>query len=495
MTQYQGMKLKIKLGFCVAIFSILSLGTYQIYSIWIDSAQEISSKELHNVHVADLVVSEALINGSKFLDVAMDDLRSQSITPNSNTQAIEGALQKSVSTFKINTWFNVYGNLLFVDASGNVLAQTNGPVKHKINVSDRIYFKSLKENSNRSFIIGPEVIARSNGKRVFHMATPILDDKGAFNGLLVIQIDADKFRKDLIDSFGDDFGELGFYLMDGALAFSLSNSMDESASVEVSEEVFRRVKSTSNSVGIIRLPANAFLGFGAIIAHAFIPEFGLYVVEGVSTKVIWVRTVTWGIKFLTFVLLSCLLVTYFAGLLLRSVSSIESENQLAIHDPLTHLPNRRYFDEIFPKIQGDCRRTHTPLSILFIDIDRFKDFNDLHGHECGDKALRVASHAILAIKKRPLDFFCRWGGEEFIFILPGTNQEGAIHYAQAILEAVRSRSIKVNDDVAVHITVSIGIATDPDGSLNLSDDLIKNADAAMYLAKQAGRDRYAIYSG
>ncbi len=494
MMQYQEMKLKIKLGFCVAIFSILSLGGYQIYSIWIDSIQEIESRSAHNVHVANILVNEALTDGSRFLDVSREDLKSKAINSNSSPQAIESSLQKSVSKFKISSWFNAYGNLLFVDVSGNVLAQTYGPLVRKINVSDRLYFKSLKRDSNQSIVISPEVIARSNGKRVFHMATPLLDSKGLFDGLLVIQIDADKFRRDLIDSFGDNFGEMGFYLSDRSIMFSLSNKTQQDAQPPMTEDLFARIKSMSNSTGVFQQPHTATFGLGNIVAYALNPQFDIYVIEGVSTQVAWVRTLTWGIKFLTFILLSCFFVCYLTKHLLRSVSSIESENQLAIHDALTHIPNRRYFDEIFPKIQGDCRRAHTPLSILFIDIDKFKDFNDLHGHECGDKALRVVSHAILAIKKRPLDFFCRWGGEEFLFILPGTTQEGAVHYAQEILKAVRARAIEVNNDAIVHVSVSIGVATDPDGSHNLSDDLIKNADAAMYLAKRAGRDRYEIFA-
>jgi diguanylate cyclase (GGDEF)-like protein len=108
--------------------------------------------------------------------------------------------------------------------------------------------------------------------------------------------------------------------------------------------------------------------------------------------------------------------------------------------------------------------------------------------------LQIVSQTILSLKKRPLDFFCRYGGEEFLFILPNTGKGGAIHYAEEILKAIRSREIEVNNGLVVHVTVSIGIATDPDGTRNMSDDLIKSADKAMYVAKQSGRNRYETYS-
>lgn len=494
MTQYQSIKLRIKIGFCVAILTILSISIYHLFSIWQDGLRNASLTLAHSVRMANLLIEDALIDGSKFLDIAKLDLELDGTPSRLDGQKIEKSLKKSVAKFKLSSWFNVYGNLLFINSSGDVVAQTAGPLSQKINVSDRYYFQTLKEDSSQSIVIGPEVRGRSNGRVVFHLARPILNAKGDFDGLLLIQINSAKFKADLVHALGDGYEALGLYLNSGKLIFSLNDGGDNKPLQLVSEAALAQIALAANADDIFFLPSQNTFGFKKIVANSVMPRLGAHVVGETSTQFVWAKTLSWGLKFLTLIIVSCLLVGFFAYRLLASISRVEIESNLAIHDALTKLPNRRYFDEIFPKIQGDCRRSHSPLSILFIDIDHFKKFNDLHGHECGDVVLKIVARSISQIQKRPLDFFCRWGGEEFLFILPDTDKDGAIHYAEQILGAVSSQEIRVEDGDVVHVTVSVGIATDPDGNHNLSDDLIKNSDDAMYLAKQAGRNRYEVYS-
>ncbi|MBU3538679.1 diguanylate cyclase [Polynucleobacter sp. UK-Gri1-W3] len=488
-SSYQSIRLKMKYGFCAAILSIFALGVVQIYSNWHENFKDIRLEMSHNAQIARLLVDDALIDGSKFLDITKDDLVSEGLISSKNNLAIDNSLRKSIAKFKVSSWFHTYGNMLFVNSSGDVMAQSDGPLTRKINVSDRFYFNSLKEDSGQSLIVGPEVTARSNGKKVFHLATPLVDEHRDFQGVLVIQVKAEKFKEDLSEVLVDGYENLGLYLSGGQLVMALSDHVQG----PISEGIVQKINSDQKANDVFNIQPDNFLGYTTIIAYSEIPNLGLYIIGSSSSKFIWLRTLFWSMKFLLLIGLSCLLVGYFAYRLLDSINKAESENHSAIHDPLTHLPNRRYFDELFPKIQGDCRRTHSPLSILFIDIDKFKNFNDLYGHECGDKVLKVIAKTILSLRKRPLDFFCRWGGEEFLFILPDTNQEGAIHYAQEVLEAVRSQDIELNDGIVVHVSVSVGVATDIDGTHNISDDLIKQADSAMYLAKQSGRDRCATY--
>lgn len=493
MTQYQGIRLKIKLGFFIAILIILSASIYQLYAIWQENFRAASLEISHNVRMANLLIEDALIDGSKLLDIAKLDLEVDGLSSKSDTQMIEKSLKKSVAKFKLSSWFNVYGNLLFINSSGDAVAQTAGPITKRINVSDRYYFQTLKEDGSQSIVIGPEVVGRSNGRTVFHLATPIISSKGAFEGLLVIQVNSAKFKSDLVRALGDGYEAMGLYLSSGRLIFSLNDSGATESFRTVSERALEHIKEAAKPGDVIALPSQSTFGFSMIVANSAISRLGARIIGETSTRSVWIHTLSWGLKFFTLIIVSCLLVGFFAFRLLASISKIEAENHLAIHDALTHLPNRRYFDEIYPKIQGDCRRSGSPLSVLFIDIDNFKKFNDLHGHECGDKVLKTVARSVLSLKRRPLDFFCRWGGEEFIFVLPDTDRQGAIHYAEEILEAVSSQNIEVNDGVVVHVTVSVGIATDPDGSQNLSDDLIKMADSAMYKAKQSGRNRYEYF--
>ena len=133
------------------------------------------------------------------------------------------------------------------------------------------------------------------------------------------------------------------------------------------------------------------------------------------------------------------------------------------------------------------------ISALFIDIDHFKIFNDEYGHDHGDDALVAVAHAIVTCANRPLDLCCRWGGEEFAVVLPDTDEQGAIYLANMILAAVRAIRLDFGEGKSPKITVSIGIASTVVTEGSQTEDLIDMADKAMYVAKQSGRDRYAIH--
>ena len=165
----------------------------------------------------------------------------------------------------------------------------------------------------------------------------------------------------------------------------------------------------------------------------------------------------------------------------------------SLTDELTQIRNRRAFDTEFPKLWKSSMRAAQPISALFIDIDHFKIFNDEYGHDHGDDALVAVAHAIVTCANRPLDLCCRWGGEEFAVVLPDTDEQGAIYLANMILAAVRAIRLDFGEGKSPKITVSIGIASIVVTEGSQTEDLIDMADKAMYVAKQSGRDRYAIH--
>ena len=168
---------------------------------------------------------------------------------------------------------------------------------------------------------------------------------------------------------------------------------------------------------------------------------------------------------------------------------------LVARDPLTQLPNRRAFDDMLPRLLREAMRTRAPLSVLFVDIDHFKRFNDDYGHEGGDIALRAVAHSLRQCAARPLDFVSRWGGEEFVVLLPHTPLDAATLIAMRMLETVRALQLKGEHGEAMRqVTVSIGIARGDLASGCLCEELVHLADLAMQQAKQAGRDRYVIHT-
>jgi len=177
-----------------------------------------------------------------------------------------------------------------------------------------------------------------------------------------------------------------------------------------------------------------------------------------------------------------------ANALLRRRQKLgEFYRQLSLNDGLTGLYNRAWLNDMLPKLVGRARQDGHPLSLLMIDLDHFKKFNDTHGHLAGDGALCAATTLVRALL-RPSDFAVRYGGEEILVVLPETAPAVAAMVAERLCE--KMRNTVVFDDMRVplpHITGSFGIA-----SLTAGGDertIVADADAALYRAKAAGRDR------
>ena len=162
---------------------------------------------------------------------------------------------------------------------------------------------------------------------------------------------------------------------------------------------------------------------------------------------------------------------------------------LAHSDGLTGLANRRLFNSSLATEWRRALRDERSLSILMIDVDEFKAFNDTYGHQDGDLCLKAVARCIDDRARRPGDLAARYGGEEFALILPSTDAAGAAFLGEALRQAIRDLAIPHAAASRKVVTVSIGIATGVPRNANGSDALLRAADAALYAAKLAGRDR------
>ncbi|WP_047490224.1 sensor domain-containing diguanylate cyclase [Terriglobus sp. TAA 43] len=170
--------------------------------------------------------------------------------------------------------------------------------------------------------------------------------------------------------------------------------------------------------------------------------------------------------------------------------------RLAMTDGLTELPNRRAFDEALDREWRRVLRDGTQASLLLLDVDHFKGFNDEYGHVAGDDCLRAVAHAVRGVTKRPGDMVARYGGEELAIILPGTDMQGALHVAELACAAIEELNIThvANEEGHGRVTVSIGVATAlsrDGGRLKMPESLLMAADSALYKAKLRGRNRVA----
>jgi diguanylate cyclase (GGDEF)-like protein len=181
-----------------------------------------------------------------------------------------------------------------------------------------------------------------------------------------------------------------------------------------------------------------------------------------------------------------------ATLVAHAVVALDNERlhriveRQALVDGLTGLANRRHGEEVLAVEIARALRFGGPVGLVLADLDGFKDVNDRHGHPTGDMALREFAD-VLRETVRDVDLVCRWGGEEFLLVLPGTDTDGAEQLAERVRETLRDRVLVGPDGTPLLVTSSFGVASYPDAAS--PDELVAQADRALYEAKRNGKDR------
>jgi len=169
--------------------------------------------------------------------------------------------------------------------------------------------------------------------------------------------------------------------------------------------------------------------------------------------------------------------------------------RLSAYDGLTDIYNRRSFDELLQTEWERSIREGTMLSLILIDIDHFKLFNDNYGHQGGDDCLRKVARTLADTIHRPADFVARYGGEEFAVVLPRTDSEGAAEIAEKLCLCIEKLGIQHEFSTAADcVTISAGVSIVKPSSKNEAAHLIEAADKALYAAKENGRNQYKVYS-
>ncbi len=171
----------------------------------------------------------------------------------------------------------------------------------------------------------------------------------------------------------------------------------------------------------------------------------------------------------------------------------EHLSNLAIHDGLTGIYNRRYFDETLAREWKRTMREKAPLSLIMLDIDYFKKYNDTYGHQAGDECLRQVATTISGALRRPADMVARYGGEEFVVVLPNLKLEDSAKFGETIRAKIEALKMEhKQSDANPFITVSLGIASVVPSSISSYEELVGAADKALYSAKNKGRNRVCV---
>lgn len=180
------------------------------------------------------------------------------------------------------------------------------------------------------------------------------------------------------------------------------------------------------------------------------------------------------------------------GLALANLRLREALRSQSVRDPLTGLFNRRYMEESLEREMRRAARNRKPVGAIMIDLDHFKRFNDTFGHEAGDMLLREFGNLARA-RTRMEDIACRYGGEEFIIIMPDASLENTYARAEQLREAIKHLEFRSGGQPIGMVTASMGIAAFPDHAGTV-EALVRAADTALYQAKRSGRDRVLVMS-
>jgi diguanylate cyclase (GGDEF)-like protein len=177
---------------------------------------------------------------------------------------------------------------------------------------------------------------------------------------------------------------------------------------------------------------------------------------------------------------------------IRIVNQLRTIEHLSMMDQLTGIANRRNFDNRLRAEWGRAMRENIPISLLIMDVDHFKDYNDTYGHQQGDKALCLIADVLVNTLKRTSDFAARWGGEEFAVLLPHTDSAGGLAIGEQIRKNVEKSEVPCESGDMTKLAVSIGVNAHIPTTDSSIGDFFSGADRALYNAKNSGRNRVCL---
>jgi diguanylate cyclase (GGDEF)-like protein len=357
-----------------------------------------------------------------------------------------------------------------------------------VRVDDRDYFKHHQSSHSPAIYISPLSRSRISGDWAIFLTMRLEDAAGHFAGVLGISVRAAYFQH-LYPTLGLEAGDSIVLLRDDGRLLYRYPFNERYTNVELWRDPFFQAlaKEREGSLPSHASPYDGTLRIAGFSHGDYYPIYAVVSKQEQTALRPWRRN---AIEYALLGAVAYMVILAMCLFSLRQISQLEAAMRVSLLDALTGLPNRRYFDQRMNDEWKRVVRQRQPFSLLFIDIDHFKRYNDHYGHGQGDDCLRRVAHAMDAELMRGGDVLVRFGGEEFVCVLPNTDASGAMRKARAFMGAVARLDLPHADAPDTgRVTVSIGVATVYPGHEDKYQNLLRAADGALYEAKSAGRNR------
>jgi diguanylate cyclase (GGDEF)-like protein len=389
-------------------------------------------------------------------------------------------------------------SLAYFEESGWLLA-TSSRSAAVTNASRTDLFRTLREGTGSRLVVGAPVHDEAAGRWQIVAGHRVTKPDGEFGGMLTATIDSSYFSDFYATFSGSMDGHAALLTSDG-ITLSRYPYVEDIIGAKVPESPILRALWRGETSGSLQQPS-PITGADRLQAFAAVAGQPMVVVFTLPTKAV---LAPWHTELVTRLPIVLLLLAVVVGVGLRLAKQAERRQvieaglvELSRTDALTGLLNRRDFNETLPHAWARCREAQLPLSLLMIDVDCFKLFNDTYGHQTGDTCLQLVSLAVQDCVSGESHRVIRYGGEEIAVVLPDTSKVRAAEIAESIRQSVVELAIQhATSTVTTVVTVSIGAATeDWKHPRQAAGDLLDDADRALYRAKIGGRNQVVADAG
>jgi diguanylate cyclase (GGDEF)-like protein len=487
----------IRITFFAVLILFLGAGALALSSFWKDYLQYHIGKLSEDSRVISREVADSLSDSSLLLDFIRERLGKDFSLSREDPASLHRLLVESRK--EVQRWHEIahLGLTIVINPSGRVV-DWNGPYEGShTDLADRDFFKSIKADPALPCAINGLLLGRTSGRPIYQIAIPVRNSRGALGCVLSQQIDAREMEQSISEILGDYPSRVVVRTSDGAMLMQyplLPIPSETCPPLKRSLIGKGEAVADGGASGIVRVPAGS-KGFAETTYVAVVEDArcGISTEVMIPEKTIISMFLKKNRNFMMVMLMGVVVIFgLFYGLCLGA-QKLEYAIRETTTDHHTGISNRRGFENELERLMNHERRENKPLTLLFMDIDHFKSFNDNCGHDVGDEVLKGVADCIREALRRPLDYCCRWGGEEFAMVLPDTSVEEGVEIANQLMGCVGALSIyALRNTPHPPITLSVGIAPMTLAGIQTPAELIKEADRALLRAKTEGRNRVVV---